>query len=394
MTTSGISSSNSSLQAWQAMMQQRKQDLSQIATALQGGDLASAQKSFADLQSLNQDSSQAQNNAVSSIANSGETTGNDFSSLGQALNSGNLTDAQSAFSKVLADMQTQKASHHGHHGHAMMQQREQDFSQLGAALQSGDLASAQKAFADLQSLKPGGQAQDSTGSSTGNSGNAISNDFASLGQALGAGNLIDAQSAFKNMQSDMQAQKDKAAAAYAANSGGDSLSSLIAGLQKLVEQLQAGSGDQGTSTATASVGHHHGGHHGLQEFFKKVDTDGSGGVFMDELSAMANKVQDKTGQSITVNKDTFAAADGNGDGSLNADELKAFMTQSGFTPPSHPEGMATAASSDATQAGTSNTKNYSQQQIDLLKIMLEKLTELSSTGSGSTTTASLLDVTA
>lgn len=374
-------------------MQQRKQDLSQIATALQGGDIASAQKSFADLQSLNQNSSQAQNNAIGPIGNSGETTGNDLSSLGQALDAGNLGDAQSAFSKVLANMQAQKAGHHGHHGHAMMQQREQDFSQLGSALQSGDLASAQKAFADLQSLKPGGQAQDSTGSSTGNSGNAISNDFASLGQALGAGNLTDAQSAFKNIQSDMQAQKDRAAAAYAANSGGDALSSLIAGLQKLVEQLQAGSDDQGTSTATASVGHHHGGHHGAQDFFKKVDTDGSGGVSMDELSTMAKKMQDKTGQSITVNKDTFAAADGNGDGSLNADELKAFMTQSGFRPP-RPEGMAMATSSDATQAVASNNKNYSQQQIDLLKIVLEKLTELNSTGAGSTTSASLVDVTA
>ncbi|MHB1015668.1 MAG: hypothetical protein ACYC2W_10380 [Desulfurivibrionaceae bacterium] len=195
--------------------------------------------------------------------------------------------------------------------------------------------------------------------------------------------------------------KDQAVAAYSATSGGDALSSLIAGLQNLLQQLQSGSDDQSTSgTSTASVGHHHGGHHG-GDFFKKVDTDGSGGVSMDELSAMATDIQDKTGQTISVNKDTFAAADSDGDGQLNADELKTFMEKSGFVPPAPPGGMAMGTSSGTTQTASasstdstsSSSTTASQKQIDLLKIMLEQLTTLSTDANGSTPT-SLVDVTA
>jgi len=187
--------------------------------------------------------------------------------------------------------------------------------------------------------------------------------------------------------------KDKAAAAYAANSGGDALSSLIAGLQKLLEQLQAGSDDQGTSSDTASIGNG-GSHHGPQDFFKNVDSDGSGGISKDELTTMAEKMQKMTGQSITVNNDTFAAADSDSDGSLNADELKSFMDKSGFAPPSPPSsgGMAMAVSGDDSEAKSSGTKGSSQKQIDLLQIMLEQLTKLSKEESKSST--SLLDVTA
>jgi len=186
--------------------------------------------------------------------------------------------------------------------------------------------------------------------------------------------------------------KDRAAAAYAANSGGDALSSLIAGLQNLLEQLQSESGDQVTSSDTASIGND-GSPHGLQDFFKKVDSDGSGGVSMDELATMAEDLQKMTGQSLTVDNDTFAAADSDGDGSLNADELQSFMDKSGFAPPPPPPGgMAMAISSDDSETKSSATQGSSQKQIDLLQIMLEQLTKLSKEESKSST--SLLDVTA
>ncbi|MDG4475191.1 EF-hand domain-containing protein [Thiovibrio frasassiensis] len=185
--------------------------------------------------------------------------------------------------------------------------------------------------------------------------------------------------------------KDQAAAAYAVTSGGDSLSALIAGLQQLLAQLQSESGDQGTSTETASVGNG-GSHHGPHDFFKKVDTDGSGGISLDELSTMATNIQDKTGQAITVDQDSFAAADSDGDGSLNTDELKAFMDKSGFAPPPPPEGMAMKTTSEDAQAESSKTKAGGQEQIDLLKIMLERLTKLSK--AESTGSALLLNVTA
>jgi Ca2+-binding EF-hand superfamily protein len=186
--------------------------------------------------------------------------------------------------------------------------------------------------------------------------------------------------------------KDRAAAAYAANSGGDALSSLITGLQKLLEQLQSGADDQGTFSDTASIGND-GSQHGPQDFFKKVDSDGSDGISKDELTTMAEKMQKMTGQSITVSNDTFAAADSDSDGSLNTDELKSFMDKSGFAPPPPPSGgMNMAISSDNSETESSSTKSSSQKQIDLLQIMLEQLTKLSKEESKSST--SLLDVTA
>ncbi|MFA6500144.1 MAG: EF-hand domain-containing protein, partial [Desulfurivibrionaceae bacterium] len=118
------------------------------------------------------------------------------------------------------------------------------------------------------------------------------------------------------------------------------------------------------------------------------------GISKDELTTMAEKMQKMTGQSITVNNDTFAAADSDSDGSLNADELKSFMDKSGFAPPSPPSsgGMAMAVSGDDSEAKSSGTKGSSQKQIDLLQIMLEQLTKLSKEESKSST--SLLDVTA
>ena len=183
--------------------------------------------------------------------------------------------------------------------------------------------------------------------------------------------------------------KDQAAVTYAANSDGNSLSSLIAGLQKLMEQLQAD--NQSTSTDTASISNNKN-RPEPQNFFKKVDADNSGTISKGELATMAEKLQKMTDQSITVNTDTFATADSNGDDSLNSNELKSFMDKSGFAPPPPPEGMGLTMSSDTSKAKSSNTKGSNQEQIDLLKIMLEKLTQFSKTES--TASASLLNVAA
>jgi Ca2+-binding EF-hand superfamily protein len=181
--------------------------------------------------------------------------------------------------------------------------------------------------------------------------------------------------------------KDQAAATYAANAGEDSLASLIADLQQQLLQLQSESGNQGTSTDTTSINNTKN-RHEPQDFFKKVDTDGNDTVSKDELAIMAEDLKKMTGQSIAVNTDTFATADSNGDGALNSDELKSFMDKSGFAPP--PKEMDLAVSNDTAKTGAVNTKKSNQEQIDLLKIMIEKLTQLSKTES--TASTSLLDV--
>lgn len=93
-----------------------QQTVKQLASALQSGDLAGAQKAFASL------TKQLQNSGAAPAPNS--TMGSDLAALGKALGAGDLTTAQQAFSQLQTDAQAAptasqgvKASHHGHHHH-------------------------------------------------------------------------------------------------------------------------------------------------------------------------------------------------------------------------------------------------------------------------------------
>ncbi len=71
-----------------------------------------------------------------------------------------------------------------------------DFRQLGDALSSGDLAQAQQAFSTLQSALPSGASNTPLGKALG-----------SIGQALQSGNVEDAQQAFTALQQQMQSHR-------------------------------------------------------------------------------------------------------------------------------------------------------------------------------------------
>ena len=74
--------------------------------------------------------------------------GSDLQQLGQALQSGNLADAQQEYSTI----QTLAQDGPFANGDVFRQsQRQQDFAEIGQDLQSGDLTAAQQAFAQLQS---------------------------------------------------------------------------------------------------------------------------------------------------------------------------------------------------------------------------------------------------
>lgn len=75
-----------------------------------------------------------------------QTRGSDLKQLGQALKSGDLTGAQSAYANIVA--LGQKGPFAGGEPFKITQ-REQDFGAVGQALQSGDLAGAQQAFGSL-----------------------------------------------------------------------------------------------------------------------------------------------------------------------------------------------------------------------------------------------------
>jgi hypothetical protein len=77
-----------------------------------------------------------------------QTRETDQQQLGQALASGNLASAQTAFNNIVS--LGQNGPFKGGDPY-YLSQREQDFTAIGNALQSGDLAGAQQAFAALQS---------------------------------------------------------------------------------------------------------------------------------------------------------------------------------------------------------------------------------------------------
>jgi hypothetical protein len=80
-----------------------------------------------------------------------------------------------------------------------------DFSALASALNAGDLSGAQSAFSALQSLQPGrfGNSSSAGGATSANSASPINTDIAALSKALQSGDLTGAQTAFKKVQQDM-----------------------------------------------------------------------------------------------------------------------------------------------------------------------------------------------
>ena len=109
MSISSVSSNNNLYQTnLTSIYSQRKQDFQNLASSLQSGDLANAQKAFAQLQQDGAKVGQAQ-----SSQNSNQSNGqnNPFQALASALQSGDLSGAQQAFSQLQQSMK----SHHHHH---------------------------------------------------------------------------------------------------------------------------------------------------------------------------------------------------------------------------------------------------------------------------------------
>jgi hypothetical protein len=87
--------------------------------------------------------------------------GTDLGQLGQALTSGKLADAQTAFNNIVSLGQSNSSFANGNP--FKLTNREQDFNAVGQALQSGDLAGAQQAFGALVDTFKTGQVTNSGG---------------------------------------------------------------------------------------------------------------------------------------------------------------------------------------------------------------------------------------
>ena len=162
MSVSGILSGvisnvlSSQTQSTQNPRQQFQQEFQQLGQDLQSGNLSAAQTDFATLQQNAPPGSPLAN--LSSTTQGSNSLTNAFSQLSQDLQSGNLSGAQSDYSTIQQDFQNQGQSQgaHGHHHHGggggggEASAINQEFQQLGQALQAGNLSTAQQAYASLQ----------------------------------------------------------------------------------------------------------------------------------------------------------------------------------------------------------------------------------------------------
>jgi outer membrane protein assembly factor BamD (BamD/ComL family) len=152
MSVSGISSSSLfdyNTQSVQNKMQQFQKEFQQLGQDLQSGNMSAAQSDFATLQQY------APQTSSTSSSQSNSPIAQEFSQLAKDIQSGNTSAAQQDYSTIQQDMQSHAAEGHHHHhssggGGEGQSAISQLMSQLGQALQSGNLSSAQQAYSTLQ----------------------------------------------------------------------------------------------------------------------------------------------------------------------------------------------------------------------------------------------------
>jgi hypothetical protein len=152
MSIAGILSSSLFSSNSQALspQQQFQKEFQRLGQALQSGNLSAAQSDFATLQQTS--------SSPSASASTSSPIAQAFSQLGKDLQSGNLSAAQQDFSKIQQDTQSQSPQahhHHHHHGGGGGSSSSQstlalEFAQLGQDLQAGNVSAAQQAYSSVQ----------------------------------------------------------------------------------------------------------------------------------------------------------------------------------------------------------------------------------------------------
>ena len=161
MSIAGITSSsllNYETQSVQNSHQQINQEFQQLGQDLESGNLSAAQSDFTTLEQLI-----PQNSSTSSSPQSNNPIAQAFQQLAQDLQSGNLSAAQQDYKTLQQDFQNRSAEggtqpeavsgrHHHHHegGNSDQSEMSQLFEELGQALQSGNLSTAQQVFSTMQ----------------------------------------------------------------------------------------------------------------------------------------------------------------------------------------------------------------------------------------------------
>ena len=166
-------------------VRQANQDFDQLFQSLQSGNLNAAQQaysSFQQIQAGQTSSTPSQTNTVAA-ATSANPVATDWSALGQALQSGSLSSAQTALGKLQQDAQTVWQSH--------LQQETQNAQSVYALMQSNQGSAATSGITSAASAP-------STAS-------PVQNDLNALNQALQSGDTTGAQKLLAQLEQDLQA---------------------------------------------------------------------------------------------------------------------------------------------------------------------------------------------
>jgi len=173
---SNILSAISGSQNYQSKSQQIQSEFAQLGQDLQSGSLSAAQSDFA---TLSQNLPGASQNSTAATTTSAATTSNSpiaqaFAQLGQDLQSGNLTGAQQLYTSIQQDVQQNT-------------QQNANSQQVGGHHHRHHTESSQ-----------------ASSSSSSSQTNPVVQAFGQLAQSLQSGNLSGAQSAFSALQTDLQ----------------------------------------------------------------------------------------------------------------------------------------------------------------------------------------------
>jgi outer membrane protein assembly factor BamD (BamD/ComL family) len=154
-------------QTMQSNRQKFQQSIQQLGQDLQSGNLSAAQSDFATLQQM------APQIGSTTSSQSSNSLAQEFNQLGTDLQAGNTTAAQQDFQQIQQQVSPTAAgaAHHHHHhgGGGGGNDLNQILQQLGQQLQAGNLSGAQQAYTVLQQqLESLGQTGQTSSSTSGN----------------------------------------------------------------------------------------------------------------------------------------------------------------------------------------------------------------------------------
>jgi hypothetical protein len=210
-------------------VRQARQDFDQLFQALQSGDLATAQQAYGNFQQIQ--TGLTDPSATAATAVSAASTANpvlsDWSALGQALQAGSLSSAQSALGKLEQDAST--------------------------AWQSR-IQNAQSVYALMQGSQPTAVTSGATAVNATSQATPVQNDLSSLSQALQSGDSSAAQKLLAQLEQDLQASEQSSGGHHHHHHHGGGLSGLNAASAYSSTASSGSTAATGSTGATASIG--------------------------------------------------------------------------------------------------------------------------------------------